>query len=187
MWATWHLHQLLIPVVIGMLALARGRTLRPTSLWGHRTPALPSRLPSHTEPGLQRRAALRRLEWSGGRRRRCGEAGPHSRGGGVWSRSPVSEAPLKTARAGAWSERNAHGAIWMTSAWADKGSGGLHCHSRLGRLSVRGNELSTQDVRPWAEIQLCESQPDAHLVRENHGRRELVMVSWKLPECRGRG
>lgn len=66
MWATWHLHQLLIPVVIGMLALARGRTLRPTSLWGHRTPALPSRLPSHTEPGLQRRAALRRLEWSGG-------------------------------------------------------------------------------------------------------------------------
>lgn len=194
MWATWHLHQLLILVVIGMLALARGRTLRSSSLWGHTTPALPSRLSGHTEPGLQRRQLCE--GWSGqeallaqgrGRRRRCGEAGQHSRGGGVWSRSPVSEAPLKTARAGAWSERNAHGAIWMTSAWADKGSGGLHCHSRLGRLSVRGNELSTQDVRPWAEIQLCESQPDAHLVRENHGRRELVMVSWKLPECRGRG
>lgn len=66
MWATWHLHQLLILVVIGMLALARGGTLRSTSLWGHRTPALPSRLSSYTEPGLQRRAALRRLEWSGG-------------------------------------------------------------------------------------------------------------------------
>lgn len=118
----------------------------------------------------------------------CGEeGGRHSRGGGVWLKSLTSKGPSKTTRARARSERNAQGAVWMTSVWADKGSSGLHYHSRLGRWSVRENELPTQDVRPWAEIQLCESQPDAHLVRENHGRRELVMVSWKLPECRGRG
>lgn len=72
----------------------------------------------------------------------------------------------------------------MTSASADKGGGSLRCHGRLARLSVRENVLSTHDVRPWAEIQRCESQPDVHLVRENHGHGELVMVSWKLPEPR---
>lgn len=102
-------------------------------------------------------------------------------------KSLTSEGPSKTTQARPRSERNAPGAVWMTSVRADKGSRGLHCHSRLGRLSARENELPTQDVRPWAEIQLCESQPDAHLVRENHGRGELVMVSWKLPEGRGRG
>lgn len=42
-------------------------------------------------------------------------------------------------------------AIWMTSVLADKGS--LHCPCRVGRLSVQENVLSTQDVRPWAQIQ----------------------------------
>lgn len=45
--------------------------------------------------------------------------------------------------------------------------------------------LPTPGAGPWAEIQRRESQPDVPLVRENHGHRELLMISGKLPVCGG--
>jgi hypothetical protein len=68
----------------------------------------------------------------------------------------------------------------MTSVLADKGS--LHCHRRVGRLSVQENVLPTQDVRPWAEIQ-CVSHYQMHvLLGKAVAIEKLVTGSQKLPE-----
>lgn len=57
---------------------------------------------------------------------------------------------------------------WVTSGLADEGSSSA-LSWRDGRVSVRESVLPAPDGRPWAEIQPRESQPDARLVRENHG------------------
>lgn len=75
--------------------------------------------------------------------------------------------------------------IWMTSVLADKGS--LHCHCRVGRLSVQENVLSPQDVWPWAAIQ-CVSHYQMYLLSGKAVATEkLAMGSQKVPECGARG
>lgn len=68
----------------------------------------------------------------------------------------------------------------MTSVLADKGS--LHCHRRVGRLSVQENVLPTQDVWPWAEIQ-CVSHYQMYVLSGKAVATEILVTgSQKLPE-----
>lgn len=73
----------------------------------------------------------------------------------------------------------------MTSVLADEGS--LHCHRRVGRLSVQENVLPTQDVRPRAEIQCVSHYQMYVLSGKAVDTEKLVMGSQKLPEDGARG